>query len=84
VADDTKKRMKYPEPTGGIIEDPTRPDIFLWTYELPGPMGIPCHADNGEAPDSGKARLAWDAAHAEGRRKWREYVISRGFLPDDE
>lgn len=84
MSDNSKKRVKYPEPTGGLIEDPTRRGIFLWSYEMPGPMGIPIHTANGEAKGLGKAGDERDAAHAEGRRKWREYVISRGLQPDDE
>jgi hypothetical protein len=34
VSDEAKRRVKYPEPTGGIVEDPNRPGMFLWSYEM--------------------------------------------------
>ena len=84
VSDEAKRRVKYPEPTGGIVEDPNRPGIFLWSYEMRGPLGPPVHSISGEAPSGRLASEAMSAAHAEARRRWREYVISKGLLPEDD
>jgi hypothetical protein len=84
VSDEAKRPVKYPEPTGGIIEDPNRPGMFLWSYEMRGPLGPPIHSISGEAPSGRLASEAMSAAHAEARRRWREYVISKGLLPEDD
>ena len=84
MSDKIQLRAKYPEPTGGIVEDPNRPGVFLWSYEMRGPMGPPIYSTSGEAPNARLAAEAMSAAHVEARRKWKEYVISKGLLPEED
>jgi hypothetical protein len=84
MSDEAKRRVKFPEPTGGIVEDPNRPGTFLWSYEMRGPMGPPIYSTSGEASSAGLATEAMSTAHAEARRRWKEYVISKGLLPEGD
>jgi len=70
--------MKMPQPEKAIFKDPVDPNVWHWTYTLPGPGGSPLHVDGGYASSSAEAAIALNAARAEGSLKWQAFI--RGSL----
>ncbi len=66
--------MKMPEPEKAIFEDPSDPNVWHWTYTLPGPDGIPLYVDGGYASNAAEAAVALNVARAEGSLKWQAHV----------
>jgi len=66
--------MKMPEPEKAIFKDPVDPNVWHWTYALPGASGCPLYVDGGYASSSAEAAIALNAARAEGLLKWQAYV----------
>ena len=72
--------MKMPEPEKAIFKDPLDPNVWHWTYTLPGPGGSPLHVDGGYASTSTEAAMALNAARAEGSLKWQAFVRGSSAL----
>ena len=66
--------MKMPEPEKAVFKDPVDPNVWHWTYTLPGPGSSPVHIDGGYASTSAEAAIALNAARAEGSLKWQAFV----------
>ena len=72
--------MTMPEPEKAIFKDPIDPNVWHWTYTLPGPGGSPLHVDGGYASTSAEAAMALNAARAEGSLKWQAFVRGSAVL----